>query len=53
MTRNHDTFVVLRHRRPATRRRSGGDIDHLLIGQGGVFTINAKNHEGKSVWIDL
>ncbi|MFI6146116.1 nuclease-related domain-containing protein [Streptomyces sp. NPDC051109] len=29
----------------------GGDIDHLLIGPGGVFTINTKNHQGKSVWI--
>ncbi len=27
------------------------DIDHLLIGPGGVFTINTKNHRGKSVWV--
>jgi hypothetical protein len=27
------------------------DIDHLLIGPGGVFTINAKNHPNMSVWV--
>ncbi|MFQ6198503.1 nuclease-related domain-containing protein [Streptomyces sp. NPDC000405] len=27
------------------------DIDHLLIGPGGVFNINTKNHPGKSVWV--
>ncbi|WP_343234503.1 MULTISPECIES: nuclease-related domain-containing protein [unclassified Streptomyces] len=36
------------HSLPLTR---GGDIDHMLIGPGGVFTINTKNHPGKSVWI--
>ncbi|MGY0486484.1 nuclease-related domain-containing protein [Streptomyces sp. WG-D5] len=30
---------------------NGADLDHLLIGRGGVFTVNAKNHEGKNVWI--
>ncbi|WP_223855518.1 MULTISPECIES: nuclease-related domain-containing protein [Streptomyces] len=30
---------------------NGGDIDHLLIGPGGVFSINTKNHRGASVWI--
>jgi hypothetical protein len=29
----------------------GSDIDHLLIGPGGVFPINTKNHPGKKVWI--
>lgn len=29
----------------------GSDIDHLLIGPGGVFTINAKNHQGCQVWV--
>jgi hypothetical protein len=29
----------------------GSDIDHLVIGPGGVFTINTKNHSGKSVWV--
>lgn len=25
------------------------DIDHVLIGPGGVFTLNTKNHSGQSV----
>ncbi|MEV6777082.1 nuclease-related domain-containing protein [Streptomyces syringium] len=29
----------------------GGDIDHLLVGPGGVFTVNTKNFQGKSVWV--
>ena len=31
--------------------RSGSDIDHLVIGPGGVFTINSKFHDGKNVWV--
>lgn len=27
------------------------DIDHLLIGPGGVFTINTKHHRQKRVWV--
>jgi len=27
----------------------GGDIDHLLIGPAGVFTVNTKRHKGKHV----
>ncbi|MYV91016.1 nuclease-related domain-containing protein [Streptomyces sp. SID1034] len=27
------------------------DIDHLLIGPAGVFTINTKNHSGMDVWV--
>ncbi|ADP84859.1 nuclease-related domain-containing protein [Pseudofrankia inefficax] len=27
------------------------DIDHLLIGPGGVFTINTKHHVGARVWV--
>ncbi|WP_449657794.1 nuclease-related domain-containing protein [Streptomyces longisporoflavus] len=27
------------------------DIDHLLIGPGGVFSVNTKRHFGKSVWV--
>lgn len=30
---------------------NGTDIDHLLIGPGGVFTINTKTHIGKKVWL--
>ena len=29
----------------------GSDIDHLLIGPSGVYTINTKNHQGASVWV--
>jgi hypothetical protein len=27
------------------------DIDHVVIGPGGIFTLNTKNHRGKRVWI--
>jgi hypothetical protein len=27
------------------------DIDHVVIGPGGVFTLNTKNHAGQSVWV--
>lgn len=27
------------------------DIDHVLIGPAGVFTLNTKNHAGKTVWV--
>jgi Nuclease-related domain len=27
------------------------DIDHVLIGPAGVFTLNTKNHSGQSVWV--
>ncbi|GAA3533822.1 nuclease-related domain-containing protein [Nocardioides daeguensis] len=29
----------------------GSDIDHLLIGPGGVLTVNAKNHPNASIWV--
>jgi hypothetical protein len=29
----------------------GSDIDHVVIGPGGVFTVNAKNHPDASVWV--
>lgn len=29
----------------------GSDIDHLMIGPGGVWTINTKFHPGKRVWV--
>lgn len=32
-------------------KRSGADIDHLLIGPPGVFTVNTKNHVGAAVWV--
>ncbi|KQV06559.1 hypothetical protein ASC63_03790 [Leifsonia sp. Root112D2] len=27
------------------------DLDHLVVGPGGVFTINTKYHSGKTVWV--
>ncbi|MFJ7074446.1 nuclease-related domain-containing protein [Streptomyces sp. NPDC098781] len=27
------------------------DLDHLLIGPGGVFSVNTKNHSRKAVWV--
>lgn len=29
----------------------GSDIDHLLIGPGGVLTVNAKHHPNANVWV--
>lgn len=29
----------------------GSDIDHVVIGPGGVFTVNAKHHPKTSVWV--
>ncbi|MBC7443619.1 MAG: NERD domain-containing protein [Ramlibacter sp.] len=31
--------------------KKGADIDHLLIGPGGLFTLNTKNHTGQGVWV--
>ena len=31
--------------------KKGADIDHIVIGPGGVFTINTKHHAGKPVWV--
>lgn len=28
----------------------GSNIDHVLVGPGGVFTVNSKYHVGKSIW---
>ncbi|WP_018529633.1 MULTISPECIES: nuclease-related domain-containing protein [unclassified Streptomyces] len=32
-------------------KSNGGDIDHLLIGPGGVFSLNTKTHPGATVWV--
>jgi hypothetical protein len=32
-------------------RRNGVDVDHLVIGPPGVFTINTKHHPGARVWV--
>lgn len=37
------------HAIPVGRR--GSDIDHLVIGPGGVFTVNTKHHPGASIWV--
>ena len=29
----------------------GSDIDHVVIGPGGVFTVNAKHHPGAKIWV--
>jgi len=29
----------------------GSDIDHVVIGPGGVWTVNTKRHPGKSIWV--
>lgn len=29
----------------------GSDIDHVLIGPGGVYTINTKTHPGGKIWV--
>jgi hypothetical protein len=29
----------------------GSDIDHLLIGPGGVFPVNTKHHPGATIWV--
>ncbi|TFD31781.1 NERD domain-containing protein [Cryobacterium sp. TMT1-19] len=31
--------------------KKGSDIDHIVIGPGGIFTINTKYHAGKIVWV--
>jgi hypothetical protein len=30
---------------------NGADIDHVVIGPGGVFTLNAKNHPDARIWV--
>ncbi|MER7798169.1 nuclease-related domain-containing protein [Microbacterium sp. NPDC096154] len=29
----------------------GSDIDHVIVGPSGIFTINSKFHEGATVWV--
>jgi Nuclease-related domain len=43
-----DRWRVL-HAVPVGSRDS--DIDHVVIGPGGVYTINAKNHPGARIWV--
>jgi hypothetical protein len=37
------------HSLPVGHRNA--DIDHLVVGRAGVFTINTKHHSGKEVWV--
>jgi hypothetical protein len=37
------------HSIPVGKR--GSDIDHLIIGPGGVFTVNAKHHPKARIWV--
>ena len=30
---------------------AGADIDHLVLGPSGIFTINTKHHRGKKIWV--
>jgi hypothetical protein len=30
---------------------TGADVDHLVIGPAGVFTLNTKHHKGASIWV--
>ena len=43
--KKHGWYVL--HAVPVGDR--GSDIDHVVIGHGGVYTLNTKNHRGKSV----
>jgi hypothetical protein len=36
---------------PSIVKRSGADVDHLVIGPPGVFTINTKHHRGARIWV--
>lgn len=40
---------VVMHGVPIGRR--GSDIDHVVVGKAGVFTVNTKNHSGQKVWV--
>jgi hypothetical protein len=48
LTRLGPDWRVL-HAVPVGRR--GSDIDHVVIGPGGVFTINAKHHARARIWV--
>jgi hypothetical protein len=48
LSRLDDDWTVL-HAVPVGVR--GADIDHLVVGPAGVFTINTKNHSGQRVWV--
>ena len=48
LSRLDSQWVVL-HAVPVGRQNA--DIDHIVVGPAGVFTVNTKNHSGKPVWV--
>jgi hypothetical protein len=47
-TAARDRWYVL-HAVPVGSR--GADIDHLIVGPGGIFTVNTKHHQDQDVWV--
>jgi hypothetical protein len=45
--RKHGWHIL--HAVPVGER--GSDIDHVVIGPGGVYTLNTKTHPGGSIWV--
>jgi hypothetical protein len=45
----HDPRWLALHSVPVGSR--GSDIDHVVIGPGGVFTINTKHHPDARIWV--
>lgn len=40
---------IVFHALPVGTKES--DVDHVVVGPGGVFTLNTKHHSGKTVWV--
>lgn len=51
LTRLEDLDLRWHHRNSIVTGSAGMEIDHLLIGPAGVFTINAKQHHGGTLWV--
>lgn len=51
LTRLEDLDLRWHHRNSIVIGKGGKDIDHLLVGPAGVFTINAKHHHGGTLWV--
>jgi hypothetical protein len=49
VTRAHPAWQAM-HALPVGHR--GSDIDHVVMGPGGVFTLNTKNHAGSRVYVN-
>jgi len=48
VTTRRSGWRVIHSIRVGTR---GSDIDHLVVGPGGVFTLNTKHHPGARIWV--